>query len=524
MADLFEDYAGEHAALAPFYTAFPRALFERPAALGPWREDIAGAVRSLNEGLGLDCSLTGSEHCIITGQQPGLLTGPLYTVYKAITAIRVAELYQKRTGHPCVPLFWVSGDDHDFEEVRSAHILTRDHEQLTLRYAPELEEDLGLAVDGFPMHRVPISSSLHGCIDRAADAAHGSEYKEDVRVFLHQTLDSAISMADWFAVIMAGLFQDTPLLFFMPHLPTARKAAAEVIRQEIRHPLESTRLLNEAGQRLERLGYRPQVVKHANECNFFLEMGDRRRKVLFESGRFVLPEENITCSPDEMETLLDLLPHRFSPNVALRCVVQQALFPVAAYVGGPGEIAYWAQVRPLFEFFGQAMPIVYPRARAVIVSPKLNQLRARFGWSIDDCGRPEEDLVDQALRNVVKSSALDALRAQRGPTEAALRGFAEGVSAAAPAAHIKSMMDGWAEQSIEGMDRIERVLLHGDEARTEAVKRQVRRLRNSLAPDRKPQERVYSMVSFLFAQGPELIPRLMSSLDVESFAVNEVEL
>ncbi len=524
MAELFEDFIKGSETLAPFYNGFPATLFDQPATLPPWRTDIMETMRDFNQGLGLDCNITGNEHCIITGQQPGLFTGPLFTIYKAVTAIRVAELYQQRTGQPCLPVFWVSGDDHDFEEVRSAHILTRNNESLTLRYAPELPDDLGLSVDAFPMHRVPLSSSLHDCIDLAANAAPGSEYKEDVRAFLHQTLDNAISVADWFTVIMAGLFQDTPLLFFMPHLPTARRIAADIIRQEIQNPLESTRLLNEAGQRLEKLGYHAQVVKHPNECNFFLEMGDHRRKVLFESGHFVLPEENITASPEEMKSLLDLLPHRFSPNVALRCIVQQLLFPTAAYIGGPGEIAYWAQVRPLFEHFGQSMPTVYPRARAVLVSAKLNQLRQRFGFSIEDCQRPEEELLEQALRRIAKTPTLDALRDRRAPVEDALRGLADAVAAADPAPHLKSMTDQWVNQSLQGMNRIERILLLADHKQTEATRKQVDRLRTSLAPDRKPQERVYSIVSFLFAQGPELIPRLMDSLNVESFALNEVEL
>lgn len=524
MASIFDDYLAETPALAPFFAAPPRALLGGAPATAPWAEGMVEILSAQQNRLGLERTFSGNECVIITGQQPGLFTGPLFTVYKAITAILVAGRLQARSGVPCVPVFWVGSDDHDFEEVRCAHLLTRQHEKLTLCYTPGEADGLALHTAGLAMHCMPAAASIHGLIDNAAIEARASELLEEVRSVLHLTLECATSLADWFALVMGWLFQDTPLIVFQPHTPEVRRIARPIFEREITHPLESTRLLNEAGQRLATLGYAPQLVKAPEECNFFLEMGGRRRKVIYESGAFVLPEENMVCGQDDLLELLQHAPERFSPNVALRCMVQQSLFQPAAYVAGPGEIAYWAQFKPVFEFFELPMPTVYPRARAIILPAKEKALLKRYDFTLDDLMRPEDALVDEALRRTFKSPALDALRDRRTAVESAMDDLVTAVENAARDAQVRETLRQWRAHTASGLDRAERALMRANTAQSDAARKQIRRLCSVLAPDRKPQERVYSIVSFLFEYGGELIPKLMQALDAESFTVNEVEL
>ena len=499
----------------------PSGLFDRRPVSASWAPDLLEEVSAYQSRLGLRRKIPESACTVITGQQPALFTGPMYTVYKAITSIQAAQRIEEAWGTPCVPIFWCGSDDHDLEEARTAHVLTKQHEALALRYAPDQEGRL----EAFPLYRAPLYPELHQVIDTLAAAAPGSEYAAETSALLHETLDAASSLADWTVRILAALFQHTPLLFFEPRIPAARRLAAGILEQEIRHPLESTRLLNQAGQDLEALGFSVQVRKGENECNFFLEMGERRRKVVFEEGRFYLPEEDITCTQEEMLALLEGAPHRFSPNVALRCMVQQAAFPgVAAYVAGPGEIAYWAQLKPLFDFFGQPMPVVYPRAQCVLGSTKVNALKDRFGFTLADFDAPEEALVERALKTVAGSPALSTVRAGRGPVEGVTGHLVQAVASASRNPEVRESIEGWARRTLEGLDRVEHALLRQDAAKVEAVRQQVRRLCRTLAPGRKPQERVYSVVSFLFAHGGELIPKLMDAIDSTSFNINEVEL
>ncbi|MEX2015005.1 MAG: bacillithiol biosynthesis cysteine-adding enzyme BshC, partial [Candidatus Hydrogenedentales bacterium] len=451
-----------------------------------------------------------------TGQQPAIFTGPLYTIYKAITTLKAADELERRHGKPVVPIFWVGSEDHDFEEARRTHFLTKDHRTLTVDYAPQAD------IAARPMYRVPLEGSLRECIDRAADAVAGSECRKCVREALHETFDAADSLSDWTARLLAYLFRDTRLLFYAPHLPQGRRCAAAILEREIRNPSATTACINDAAQRLDAAGFPPQLVKQPDECNFFIEVDGRRRKVVHEGARFTLPETRTHYSERDLLDLLIAEPERFSPNVALRCVVQQHLFPVAAYVAGPGELAYWAELKEVFGRHELPMPIVYPRARAVLTTVKLNQIRERLGVDLPALMGDPQALHERVLRFTSKSPAYATTQKHRPKIDALLDKLAREV--AHEDAVAANMVHGLRRTVDHKLARIERRVLYEEEVRNGAAGKQLERLRVALAPERKPQERYYNVFSFLFEQGWELIPRLIDALDIHSFDMTEVEL
>lgn len=518
MGDLHMDYLAQRPDVMEFYRSAPKTLLADSPSIMEWDPALLEALRRNTEALranGPVAPLPTRGVALVTGQQAGLFLGPLYTVYKAVTALVLSRRIEARFGVPCMPVFWLGSDDHDFEEVRTAHLLNKQHEPMSLRYEPTAP------VDGLPMFEMPLEDSLHGLIDRALSETTGSEFRESIAAQLHDTLSDSHSLADWSARLLGALFKDTELIHFAPHWPEARKLAAPIFLQEIEEPLRSTGLLNGAGARLQELGYTPQVVKAPDECNFFLFVEKRRRKVLYRDGNFVVPEEGLRFSPDDLRGLLRDAPERFSANVGLRCVVQQKLFGAAAYIAGPGEVAYWAQLKGVFEQVGVPMPVVYPRAQGVLTSLKERKLMDKFGFVLDDLAAPQDALVERALRRAVHSKARDGFTRLREPVEAALAGFASGLKAGPNAL---AMAESLRARVGEDLDRIERTILLSDRAQAEAVERQVARLCNSLMPWRKPQERVYTVYSFLFEQGPGLIQRFIDEFDVESFRMNEVVL
>ena len=506
--------AGTPEAMA-FFAGSPASLMQAPPKCRAWGAEFTDAVNGYNEGIGASGRCRGEEAVIITGQQPGLFSGPLYSVYKAISAIKVAATLEAKHGVPCVPIYWVGSEDHDLAEAASAHFLTANHSILSLEYKP------AAPVDGFPMHRVPIEPSLHGFVDRAAEECGGTEFSGEVARFLHGTLDASVSLADWSARLLARIFRDTPLLFYAPHIEAGRRAAAPIVRREIEDPLRSTRALNDAGRALEAAGFPPQVVKGPTECNFFLMVGDRRRKILYENDQFVVPEEETRYSKEQLLALLAEASERFSPNVALRCVTQQQLFPAAAYVAGPGELAYWAQLKPVFAMFDQPMPIVYPRAHATLTTMKLEKIRRKIGFELDELAGLPNGLLDRALHAAGANPSIETVRSRRETIRAQL---AEMTSAFGKDKTGQAMATALEREVGAGFDRLERSLLYGDNAKVETIRKQVDRLCNSLMPLRKPQERVFNIFPFLFEHGWDLIPRLIESIDAEPFATNVVEL
>ena len=516
MRDFLREYTGGADDLAAFYARAPRDLWTAPAAARPWRPELVQAIKAFQAARGTMPDFSGNEAVIITGQQPGIFTGPLYTIYKAVTAIVLARKLREQFSEPVVPVFWIGSEDHDFEEACTTHFLTKQHEALTVRYRPEGP------VDALPMYRVPLEPSIHEVIDQAASQTNGSEFRDEVAQVLHETLDASDSLADWTARLLIRLFAETPLVFFTPHLPEARAITAEIIAKEIREPLETTALLNEAALRLERIGFQPQVVKGHTECCFFFEIDDRRRKVVYEKGAFFIPEADQTVSTDEMLGALEHDPARFSPNVALRCIVQQHLFPAASYVAGPGELGYWAQLKEVFERFDLPMPVVYPRVQCALTTIKLNKLLKKFGLTIGELEQDEDALLETAMRKTAANPGFAFEREKRQALEGLLGELTAGLEKDAPtaAAMAKSLSSDVGAK----LDRIERAILASDHTKNDTTRRQLRRLRNTLAPNRKPQERVYNVFSYLFEQGWGLIPRLIDEIDVESFEMTEVEL
>jgi bacillithiol biosynthesis cysteine-adding enzyme BshC len=520
MSDLAADYLASSDALAPFFAHPPRldGLAMPPAR--PADAALVAAVNAAQERLGSSGRLAADDLVIVTGQQPGLFTGPLYTIYKAITALRLAEGVTARTGRACTPVFWVAADDHDFEEVRTAHFLSKQHAVLPLTYTPEAD------VSGMPMGRVPLESGLHALIDTLAAQTSGSEFRDEIAAFLHASCDASGNLAEWFARILARLFQGTPLVVFPSDLPAARAVAAPVLARALEAPLVPTETANAAGARLAALGYDPQVIKGQSECAFFLEVDGRRRKVLWQEGSFHLPETGQRLDAAAMRDRLAGSPEVFSANVLLRGVVQQTLFPgTVAYVGGPGEIAYWAQLRGVFGHFDTPMPAVLPRARAVLTTAKLNKLLARQGLSLADLDAPLERLLDRALAASGENPLAAALGEHGARLSAEAAAMVSALTAAQQAdAGARAVAAAFAAQVDDGVARVLRAVRRADTARVDTARPQIQRLSHALFPGRKPQERVLCVFSYLFEQGWDLIPRLTRALDPARTDLQEIAL
>lgn len=519
MADLLADYVSGAPPLLENYAATPQAVLEQPTPPLPWDNTLAGAVREYQTHLGAPKSVNAMAPVYITGQQPGIFTGPLYTIYKAITAIQLAERAEARSGNSAIPMYWVGGDDHDFDEIARVHLLTKAHESLPLHLAPAPDQH------ATSIFRLPVRPELHDLVEIAASEAPGSEHRDAVRGFLHDSLDAAGNLSEWHARLMARLFRDTPLVLFTPDLPEARRAAAPVFEREIQAPLASTERVNDGGARMENAGYDAQVVKDDSSCNFFLERDGQRCRVQFSDGAFHLPDTRERFSVQEMQQQLRDAPEQFTANVALRCIVQQHLFPVQAYVAGPGELAYWGQLKGLFNHFDTPMPVVYPRIRAVLTTIKTNKLMEKLGLRTADLDAPFMDLEERALRHASRHPGLDVFEARRAEIRETLQALESDLeSLGRPgrgAADTSRQLSHRVERELE---RFERNLLHSDDARRAAIRSQLTRLTTERMPERKQQERYYTIFSWLFEYGWDLIPRLMEALDSEEFGLQEVEL
>jgi len=191
-------------------------------------------------------------------------------------------------------------------------------------------------------------------------------------------------------------------------------------------------------------------------------------------------------------------------------------------VAGPSEVAYWGQLKPLFEAHGLPMPVVYPRLRALLTNPKLHTSLRTHGLDIADLQLPEQNLIERALEQTGDRQAFDLVNTAENDLTETLDRLNRNLAAHSPVG--ASMANRLAQNLGKGIERIKRTVAYEDTQRVQATRQQVQRILTALQPDKTPQERLYTIFSFVFEHGWQLVPRLIETLDITSFELNEVEL
>ena len=319
--------------------------------------------------------LLGNENtvAVVTGQQVGICSGPLYTVYKTLTAIRLAEqLSSQYPDYNFVPVFWVENEDHDFDEINKLNVLSQAGELQTVEYlfsGKPLERNPG------PVGSIVLDGFIDGFFDRLQAQLQESEYKAPLFAALRGYYRTGASLGSAFVGLMNQMFEDSGLVFLNPSNAELKKILKPVFQKEIAGMSKTSQLVIDTSAGLEE-HYHAQIK--AKSINLFM---------LHKGGRYLIePRENDYSlkgtrqffSKEELNALVENSPELISPNVVLRPICQDAILPTIAYVGGPSEVAYFAQLKPVYESFGVQMPVVYPRASATILEEKVKNIIEKF--------------------------------------------------------------------------------------------------------------------------------------------------
>ncbi len=329
---------------------------------------------------------------VITGQQAGVFTGPLYTVYKAITAVQLAADLTVRTGRSVIPMFWVAAEDHDFAEVDHIYVINREKniERLKLECEPGGKYSVG---------HIPVSEAVFDLIGRLGECTNPSEWKGEILAQVSAMARDSANLAEWFARIMAWLFKDHGLVMINPLLVELRRLWSGTFQELLANNASVAEKLDTAAGLVRDLGVEPQVEKDRDNVNMFLYI-DGERLPLFRSGESYGVRGRTT-----QWTLAELLaaagetPELFSPNVVLRPVAQDVLLPIMAYIAGPGEISYYALYRDIYRLFNQRMPVIYPRANISLLEPgiarNLKEYGIIFAEGVDGLQRRLREQLDE---------------------------------------------------------------------------------------------------------------------------------
>jgi bacillithiol synthase len=454
-------------------------------------------------------ALARGAAAVVTGQQVGLFLGPLYTIYKAASAVAVARALAAASGAPVVPVFWLQTEDHDLPEIAGCGVPGR-----------AACEQLAVPVDAgnrISIAHLRLPAEVAACLEALAELlGEGTDARAHLER-LRRHYRPGARWADAFAGVLAELFAPEGLVVIDPRTPALAAAAAPVHARAIEHAERIAAELIAHGEALARAGRPvPVHVRPGAPLSFFHPDGAEGPRVrLAPAGGDHYAEVAGERSWDRAALLAALAadPRRCSTSALLRPIVQDTLLPTAAYVGGPGELAYLAQMPPLYRSFDRTPPAVVPRARFRVVDARARRLLDRLGLAPADAERPEPELLARLRPPGPRGQGSGAEVARRllEPflgAHAALE--AELAHPGPQIAKALARTRGSVERAVGRLaGKIERAALYEDAALVEAV----RALRARLHPDGAPQERVLGLPGLAATLGDRaLIERVLASV------------
>lgn len=512
---LVRDYLAAEAALAPFFSGHPSdaAAYRRKAAEvarrlpAERRRRVAEAIRptSAEARDRLERIMAGDGFFVTTGQQAGLFGGPLYTVYKVLSAVRLARALEDMLGVPVAPLFWIAADDHDWAEVNHTFVLTPQNELRRIVIADDS------AAPAHPMsHRVP-GPGLDAALAEFLGLLPDTEFAPRLRAVLEQAYRADRPMAAGFQSLLAELFGVFDVLLLDPSVPSFKAAMAPHLRHELERVDAHAELLAAPSARLVEAGYHAQVTITSDVANVFFHDEQGRDRLVREEGGWLLRRTRRALGDDELFATLAARPEAFSPNVLLRPVIESALLPTIAYVGGPAEISYFAQIGCLFTAHDIAPPIVFPRFSVTIVESKVRKVLDKFGMDVSAFQRPFHEVATDLVRDEMPDDVTAALARLRED----VRGGYDRLAAAAQAIDptLRGWLEGTSNAALGQLETAEKKIATHLRKKSEVGLEQLRKAAANLYPEGSPQERVLNPLPFLARYGTELLIELLAAME-----------
>jgi len=520
---LFVDYCTDAAALQARFAglwssaADRRAAADRAAAYARDRDTLAAVLQEQHSAWGLDDATRANIEAlrdpetvaVVTGQQTTVLGGPLYSPLKILTTLQQAERLAKETGRTVVPIFWLEGEDHDWQEMAGTHVLRR-NALVDLRYdgyTPPAAGNLGA------VGRLRVEAQFAEVIDALDAALPPSDFKPDVMALVREAYIDGTPLEDAFGRFLRGLFPESGLVLLNPDDARLKALAAPLYRHELTDPEASSRLVNEAGATLEE-SYHAQVSARAT--NLFLLEDDQRTPIDATAGGFMLRGTDRAYSQDDLLALLDAHPERFSPNVVLRPLTQDHLVPTALYVAGPGEISYFAQYKEVYAWAGIPMPLLHPRASVTLVEGKVAKVLEQFDLDVADLDADLDRLFQRVVIDQMDVDVDAIFGAAQPPIHQSLNGLKTHVTDVDRT--LGKSVEAARAAIVQELNDLKERVVRAEKRKQEELYAQLQKAHVNLFPDGRPQERVVSVLYFLNKYSPALLRQLRDALTPDAAA------
>ncbi|MGZ5438301.1 MAG: bacillithiol biosynthesis cysteine-adding enzyme BshC [Candidatus Aminicenantales bacterium] len=517
---LVEDYLYDFGKVREFYNgdfrepaAFERQT-ERVRSRQIARDDLAAVLSGQNESYGCGPETQGAiaklardEACaVVTGQQVGLFSGPLYTIYKALTAIKLADTLNHRGLGSFVPVFWLASDDHDLAEIDHIALLDKDNRLREIRCpTPSRESKV-------PVSKIPLPRDIGDCLEQLRDLTLDTEFKADILGSLSEAYQPGRSYVEAFGRWMTRLFKSRGLVFIDASHPRLKEMGREIFFREIAEGSPSTRRAVAASERLRQAGYEAQIPLHEGILNQFYAERERQA-IQWKDGAYDIKGLPAMATKEDLLKLAKEKPSVFSPNVLLRPLYQDAVLPTVAYVGGPSEIAYFGQLKGVYEAFGLPMPVIYPRKNVTIVERKIDHILKKYGLSVPDLWRNAAGAIGEITKQEIPDSVGRALLLARDHLERDYAGVKAEILAFDPG--LTESADRAKGKMNQQLDFLQKKVQQAARKRNDIAVQQLHKAVDNLFPNQRLQERVFNIVPYLIKYGAPFIDQLDQAIDID---------
>lgn len=453
---------------------------------------------------------------ILTGQQLGILTGPLYTIYKIITAIKLAnQLNEKYPELKFVPIFWLEGDDHDFDEVNWIKILDNENSLTKIVY----DDGLDAETNRGPMGNYQLDLMIDNFIEKIASSLRETEFKSDLLNLIKKHYYAGATFKSGFVGLVREFFDKYGLIIFDPQDAEVKDWLKEIFIKDIENYSFISEELILRSAKLEE-NYHAQVkIKPINL--FYFE--DSGRYLVEPAGNdFRLKGKRKKFTKDELISEINSHPEKFSPNVVLRPICQDFIFPTAYYVAGPSEICYHSQIYPYYAIHNLTPPILYPRSSATIIESKVKNILNKYELQLKDFFTDLEllatNITDRNSEVVVNNVIQNIIDELDNPFQS----LKENLIKIDPT--LEDIVKTAKNKTIQAIEVVKEKALSAQKKKNEIIFRQIYKTSNILYPDENLQEREINFIYFMNKYSIKFVDFLFENLDINLFEHQIIEI
>lgn len=445
---------------------------------------------------------------VVSGQQAGLFTGPLYTIYKALSAVKLTECLRGR-GFKAVPVFWIATEDHDFLEVSNAFIVNKNGEIAELKHEPKR------CYDNLPVGYVKVDDSIKNTIDQLFNELPHTEFTDELREMIEKSWQSGTDFGDAFARMLTKIIGKFGIILLCPLDERLKKLATPVYVEAIRKSDEIVSALQNRSEELVKEGYHAQVLVADDYFPLFYQAENRTRHALKKTPNGTYKTKGLEgeFTLDELAELAETTPHRFSPSVVLRSVVQDYLLPTVAYFGGAAEIAYFAQSAEVYRILDRPVTTILHRQSFTFIEPKHSKTLDKYDLNLLDLFHGEEDLFPKIVEKYLNNKTAQVFADVEEKINTELNRLDRELLEV-----DVTLADGLArrrQKIIHHLGVMRRKFHYAQVRKDETVKKQLETAFVSLLPHKHLQERTLNILTVLNKYGLYSIDWIYNSIDLD---------